>query len=70
MMEEIRLPFDLKIGDTVGGYVATIGYCADTLELAMKMLKKDNPDYYIVNSNPSNIKAFGLTIVNKSNTIA
>jgi len=69
-MEEIKLPFDLKIGDTIGKYIATIGYCANTLEIALEMLRKDNVDYYIINSTPADIKAFGLTLHNKSNTIA
>ena len=69
-MQQIKLPFDLRIGDSVGKYIASVGYAADTLETAMKMLNIDQPDYYVINSCPGNIKAYGLTILNKSNTIA
>ncbi len=52
-------------------YVANAGYAGDTLEEVMKMVTRDNPDGYCFNINcQSDIKVWGLTKVNKDNTIA
>lgn len=42
IMQEIKLPFDLQIGDVIGKYVANIGYTG-SFEKAKELLQKDKP---------------------------